>query len=154
MAFLERYGEQIYALVRIVVGFLFLCHGVQKLMLGTAPPQMPAPLFWAAALIEAGGGALVLLGLFAGPAAFIASGTMAVAYFMAHQSRGWLLPIQNEGELAALYCWIFLLIAARGSGIWSARSGRCPRPRCARCSPTTRSSRSTWAAGRPSSCSG
>ncbi len=123
MAFLRPWTEQIYALMRIVVGFLFLCHGVQKLMAGAPPPEMPVPLFWAAALIETLGGALVALGLFAGPAAFIASGMMAVAYFMAHQPQA-LLPIQNKGELAALYCWVFLFIAARGSGIWSVDAAR------------------------------
>jgi putative oxidoreductase len=123
MAFLARWIEPIYALLRIVVGFLFLCHGVQKLMAGGPPPEMPAPLFWAAALIETGAGALVLLGLFASYAAFLASGMMAVAYFMAHQPQA-LLPIQNKGELAALYCWVFLFIAARGSGIWSVDAAR------------------------------
>ena len=56
MGFLKPYSEQTYAAMRIVVGFLFFCHGVQKLLMGGAPPQMPAPLFWAAALIETGGG--------------------------------------------------------------------------------------------------
>jgi putative oxidoreductase len=118
MGFLRPYSEQIYALMRIVVGFLFLCHGVQKLMAGGPPPQMPAAMFWAAALIETGGGFLVMIGLLGGLAAFIASGMMAVAYFLAHQKDG-LLPIQNKGELAALYSWVFLFIASKGSGIWS-----------------------------------
>jgi putative oxidoreductase len=133
MAFLERYSGQIYALVRIVVGFLFLCHGVDKLQFLTTATsyagneagyaQMPPALGWTAGLIEAVGGFLVCIGLFAGPAAFVTSGMMAVAYFMAHQPQG-LLPIQNHGEPAVLYCWIFLLIAARGAGIWSADAAR------------------------------
>jgi putative oxidoreductase len=118
MGFLKPYSEQIYALMRIVVGFLFLCHGVQKLMAGGPPPQMPAAMFWLAAIIETGGGFLVMIGLLAGLAGFIASGMMAVAYFLAHQKDG-LLPIQNKGELAALYSWVFLFIASKGSGIWS-----------------------------------
>ena len=119
MTFLRPWSEQIYALMRIVVGFLFLCHGVQKLMMGAPPPEMPAPMFWATTLIETLGGGLVMIGFFAGPAAFIASGTMAVAYFIAHHSLQALLPIQNKGELATLYCWVFLYIASRGAGIWS-----------------------------------
>jgi len=127
-AFLKAYEGQIYALVRIVVGFLFLCHGVQKLMAGLGgeiPAEMPAPMFWTATLVELVGGALVMLGLAAGWAAFVCSGQMMVAYFLAHQKDG-LLPIQNRGELAALYSWIFLLIAVRGSGIWSVDAARGP----------------------------
>ena len=128
MEFLSRWREPIYALLRIVVGFLFLCHGVEKLQMlasGITTP-MPLPLFALTALIESLGGLLVMIGLVAGPAAFVCSGTMAVAYFMAHQPQG-LLPLHNKGELAALYSWTFLLIASRGSGIWSvdaARGGR------------------------------
>jgi putative oxidoreductase len=133
MDFLKRWSEQIYALMRIVVGFLFLHHGADKLQYLTAGTsfagneagyaQMPMALGWATALIEFVGGLLVAIGLRAGPAAFIASGTMAVAYFMAHQPQG-LLPIQNKGELATLYCWVFLYIASRGSGIWSVDAAR------------------------------
>ena len=125
MEFLSRWREPIYALMRVVVGFLFLCHGVQKLNMLFAGGETPMPLamFWLTALIESLGGLLVMIGLFAGPAAFICSGTMAVAYFTAHQPRA-LLPLHNEGELAALYCWVFLYIAARGAGIWSADAAR------------------------------
>lgn len=129
MEFLSRWREPIYALARIVVGFLFLCHGVEKLqtLLSGAESQMPAALLWPTALIEALGGLLVMIGLAAGPAAFLCSGTMAVAYFMVHQPQA-LLPLHNKGELAAIYCWVFLLIASRGSGIWSvdAARGRSP----------------------------
>ena len=125
-AFLQPYEDRIYALVRIVIGFLFFGHGVQKMIAGFGgqiPAEMPAPMFWAAGLIELVGGALVGLGLSAGWAAFICSGQMAVAYFIAHQARG-LLPMHNDGEPAALYSWIFLLIAVRGSGIWSVDAAR------------------------------
>lgn len=120
MGFLDTYREQIYALTRIVVGFLFSLHGAQKLfgVLGGTSGEMPAPLLYSAGAIELFGGTLVALGLFTRPAAFLCSGTMAVAYFMVHQPMG-LLPIQNRGELAALYCWAFLLIAASGDGVWS-----------------------------------
>jgi len=125
MEFLSRWREPIYALLRIVVGFLFLCHGVEKLQMlasGITTP-MPLPLFALTALIESLGGLLVMIGLATGPAAFVCSGTMAVAYFMAHQPQG-LLPLHNKGELAALYSWTFLLIASRGSGIWSVDAAR------------------------------
>lgn len=129
MEFLKRRHEQIYALLRIVIGFLFLCHGIQKLMMGAAPEGMPAPMFWLTALIETLGGAMVMTGLLAGLAGFICSGTMAFAYFIAHFPHGAaplasFLPINNHGEPAVLYCFIFLLIAATGSGIWSIDAAR------------------------------
>jgi putative oxidoreductase len=125
MGFLSAWREPIYALMRIVVGFLFLCHGVEKLStgLGGGELPMPAPMFWLTTLIEGLGGLLVMIGLAAGPAAFLSSGTMAVAYFMVHQP-GALLPLHNKGELAALYCWVFLFIAARGAGVWSVDAAR------------------------------
>ena len=120
MQFLSLRQDQIYALMRIVFGLLFAFHGTQKLFgfFGGAPAEMPAPMLYAAGTIELVGGALVCVGFQARWAAFLCSGTMAVAYFMVHQPMG-LLPIQNHGELAALYCWGFLLIAARGDGVWS-----------------------------------
>jgi putative oxidoreductase len=124
--FLGKYEPYVYALLRMVTGFLFLWHGSQKL-LGFPPQQAPAggapqglsPLMAAAGAIELVGGILILIGLFAGLAAFIASGTMAVAYFMSHFSMQAFLPLQNRGELAVLYCFVFLYIASRGSGVWS-----------------------------------
>jgi putative oxidoreductase len=119
----ERYAPQAYALFRIVAGFLFMFHGLQKfgVLGGQAAPL--ASLMGVAAVIEAVGGLLIMIGLLTRPVAFIASGEMAVAYFMAHQPKGtW--PIQNGGELAALYCFAFLYIAARGAGIWSADGAR------------------------------
>jgi putative oxidoreductase len=117
---LKRFEPQIYSIVRIVLGFMFSLHGGQKLLgwFGGAPPQMPAGLLYTGGSIELIGGALILVGFRTSYAAFLCSGMMAAAYFMAHQSKG-LLPIQNHGELAVLYCFIFLLIAAKGSGIWS-----------------------------------
>jgi putative oxidoreductase len=122
MTFLDPYRESIHAATRVVVGFLFLCHGVQKFMIIADGASLP-PLLWAAAVLETFGGAAFVLGLFGRPVAFVLSGMMAVAYFTAHQKDG-LLPIQNKGELAALYCWVFLLFAARGPGIWSLDAAR------------------------------
>jgi len=120
----ERYAPQVYAVFRIVVGFLFLFHGAQKLLgmfggmgNGATAPMMSMP--WFAGVIELVGGILVLIGLFTRVVACICSGEMAAAYFMVHQPQG-MWPIQNQGELAALYCFAFLYIATRGAGIWSA----------------------------------
>jgi len=113
---LGKYAEFIYAVMRIVIGMLFACHGAQKLfgVLG-GQSQLSSPLMATAGGIEFFGGGLVCIGLFAGYAAFLASGTMAVAYFMAHASGGF-WPIVNRGEMAVLYCFVFLYIAAKGSG--------------------------------------
>lgn len=118
--FLGRFEPYFYALMRIVAGLLFLMHGTQKLMgtPGNKPTVPLATLFGVSGVIELICGLLILLGLFAGWAAFIASGEMAVAYFMAHFPRH-PLPILNQGEPAVLFCFIFLYIAARGSGILS-----------------------------------
>lgn len=114
--FLAEYKGEILALTRIAAGFLFACHGAQKVLglFGGPAAEMNA-LLWAAGGIELVGGALVCVGLFASFAAFVCSGQMAVAYFLAHQPQG-LLPITNQGELAALYAWLFLLLAAFGGG--------------------------------------
>jgi len=118
MKFLDNYQEQTYALLRIVTGFLFIWHGTQKLFNFPADFPYPLnPLMYAAGGIEMIGGALVMIGLFTRPVAFICSGTMAVAYWMAHGTKN-LHPILNGGELAALFCFAFLFIAARGTGIW------------------------------------
>ncbi len=116
---LGNYAELIYAVMRLVVGLLFACHGAQKLfgVLG-GTSQLASPMMLVAGLVEFGGGLLVGLGLWASWAAFIASGEMAVAYFMVHAPGGF-WPIHNKGELAVVYCFIFLFIAARGSGSWS-----------------------------------
>lgn len=110
-----------YAALRIVAGFLFLWHGAQKL-LGFPGSKAPPELFsqmWFGGIIELVGGAMIALGLFTRPAAFLASGTMAVAYLQFHWKGALdegLLPIVNKGELAALYCFVFLFIFARGAG--------------------------------------
>ena len=125
MGFLGRFEPQAYALLRIVSGLLFLFHGLQKFgMYGGSQVEL-ASIYGAAAIIEVAAGVLIMIGFSASPLAFLASGEMAYAYFMQHQPKGtW--PIQNGGELSALYAFIFLYIATRGSGIWSvdgARSG-------------------------------
>lgn len=121
---LGRYYEHIFAIFRIVVGLLFMMHGSQKLFglpAGQGAGGSLPPMMMVAGVIEFVAGLMIMLGLFAAIAAFIASGEMAVAYFMAHQPRG-ALPIQNQGELAVLYAFVFLYIAARGSGPWSVDS--------------------------------
>jgi|ERR671913_7774 putative oxidoreductase len=114
----ERYAIHFYALMRIVFGFLFIFHGLQKIfgLFGGRTAELLS-LRGLAGAIEIVAGALIMAGLFTRPAAFIASGQMAAAYFMSHQPAGF-WPIQNRGELAALYCFAFLYIAARGKGAW------------------------------------
>jgi putative oxidoreductase len=113
-----------------VSGFLFLWHGSQKL-LGFVPQQPPpsgpaaeglSALMAVAGTIELVGGVLIMIGLFTGIAAFLASGLMAVAYFMVHFNLQAFLPVVNKGELAVVYCFLFLYIASRGSGVWSVES--------------------------------
>jgi putative oxidoreductase len=121
---LGKYSEPAYAVMRMVVGFLFACHGAQKIfgVLGGvdgAGGTAGNALIWVAGLIELVGGLMVATGFFAGIAAFLSSGQMAVAYFMAHHQMQAILPIQNKGELAVMYCFVFLYIATRGGGIWS-----------------------------------
>jgi putative oxidoreductase len=116
---LAPYLEQAYAITRIVVGGLFAVHGAQKLFGVVGGQVQPlASMMGTAGIIELACGLLVMVGLFGGIAAFIASGEMAVAYFMVHAPQGF-WPVQNQGEPAVLYCFAFLFIAARGSGIWS-----------------------------------
>ncbi|MFZ0453243.1 MAG: DoxX family protein, partial [Ignavibacteriaceae bacterium] len=119
MNFPGKYENQFYALMRIVIGLLFISHGIQKLGFiigGTLPASNILLLL--ACLIESAAGLMIITGWQTRWAAFISSGEMAVAYFKSHQPIG-LLPIQNRGELAVLYCFVFLFIAAYGSGIWS-----------------------------------
>ena len=114
---LGRYSPYIYAALRIVAGLAFAQHGAQKLF-GLLGAQQAAPImsqFGMAGVIEFVGGILIALGLFTSPVAFLASGEMAWAYFQSHAPRGF-WPIQNGGELAVLYCFIFLYFAAVGSG--------------------------------------
>lgn len=120
MTFLDRYSEQAYALLRIVAGLLFFAHGVQKFFnFPTAFPMPLNPVLMVAGIIELVAGILIIIGVFTRPAAFIASGMSAVGYWLIHGSQG-LYPIANGGETIVLYCFLFLYIAARGAGIWSA----------------------------------
>ena len=114
---LGRFSNLFYALLRIVAGALFACHGAQKLF-GVLGGQKQEGLLQVAGVIEFVGGILIAVGLFAGFAAFIACGEMAVAYFKQHAPGGF-WPIINRGELAVLFCFVFLCIASRGSGILS-----------------------------------
>jgi putative oxidoreductase len=117
---LGRHAERAYALLRIVAGLLFACHGAQKLFGALGGTAMTSnPMMLAAGIIEFGGGLLIAVGLLTSWAAFIASGEMAVAYFMVH-AKGGFWPIVNKGELAVVYCFLFLYIAARGAGPYSA----------------------------------
>ncbi len=122
---LAPFRPHIYALLRIAAGFLFFQHGLPKLFGGfgrDAPVELMSQM-GLAGIIEVVGGAMIALGLFTSPVAFLASGEMAVAYFQAHAPRGF-WPIVNGGELAALYCCVFLYFAAVGSGKWSIDSIR------------------------------
>jgi putative oxidoreductase len=120
--FLGRYSTYIYALLRIVVGLLYLMHGTQKIFGWPLPLGMPSnTLFTVVGIFEIVGGTLIMIGLFTSIFAFIASGILAVGYFMVHQPQAaW--PIQNMGEPAVLFCFLFLYIASRGSGPWSVDS--------------------------------
>ena len=115
---LGKYSNFFYALMRIIAGFLFACHGAQKLFGVLGGTKQTETLMIAAGVIEFFGGILIAVGLFAGYVAFIASGQMAVAYFKSHYPAGF-WPIANRGELAVLYCFVFLYIASVGSGILS-----------------------------------
>ncbi|HKK42779.1 MAG TPA: DoxX family protein [Bacteroidales bacterium] len=114
--FLSKYEPYIYAVLRIAAGFLFLWHGSQKVIgFPHASFHFPPLMLYGAGPIELIGGILIMVGLWTRWAAFITSGEMAVAYWMAHAKNA-LLPLLNGGELAFLYCFLFLYIASRGSG--------------------------------------
>jgi putative oxidoreductase len=124
-AFFDVWTPRALALLRIVTGYLFIQHGSAKL-LGVPHVAMfdgvqLFSLIGVAGFLELVGGGLVLVGLFTRPAAFICSGEMAVAYFMAHAGRGSpLAPMLNQGELAVMYCFVFLFLSVAGAGAWSA----------------------------------
>jgi putative oxidoreductase len=126
MGFLSPLSPQLLSALRIMSGLLFLAHGMTKLF-GFPPTEMFAQqpetgsLIWIAGVIELVGGALIALGLFTRPAAFVSSGQMAAAYFIGHASQA-TYPVQNGGDAAILYCFIFLYIAAAGPGPWSVDS--------------------------------
>lgn len=126
-----RYAPHAQALLRIVSGYLFMMHGVAKLFhvphVAMYDGVQLMSLIGLAGVLETVGGALLIVGLFTRVTAFVLSGEMAVAYFMAHASKGDpLMPMLNQGEAAVLFCFIFLFLAAAGAGAWSidARRGR------------------------------
>jgi putative oxidoreductase len=128
MKVLERYQKQVIAVFRIVIGFLFASHGAAAVfgVLGTKQAELFAWPSWWAAAIQFAGGALVLIGLGTRYAALLCSGSMAYAYFTVHQVDA-LLPVQNGGEKAALFCFAFLLIAFLGNGAWAVEQRAAPQ---------------------------
>lgn len=125
----SSWSPRLLSLMRLMAGLLFMQHGTQKLLgipnfpANGAPPM--GSLLWIGGLIELGCGLLIAIGLLTRPAAFLASGMCAAAYFLFHAQRSF-FPIVNQGELAALYCFVFLYLAAAGPGPWSvdAKLGR------------------------------
>lgn len=124
---LTRHAPKVLALLRIVAALLFIQHGTQKLF------EFPAQTFdmaaemgallWVTGTMEVVGGALLLVGLFTRPVAFVLSGMMAVAYFMAHLPRGF-FPVNNFGEAAIFFCFVFLYLVFAGPGAWSLDGAR------------------------------
>jgi putative oxidoreductase len=122
MDFLKPYSAQLLSVLRIMSGLLLLQHGTTKYLgIPVGPMNSASPLTMGgfAGILELVGGVLLVIGLFTRPVAFILSGTMAVAYFYAHAANSF-YPILNQGELAVLYCFVFLYLAAAGGGAWSA----------------------------------
>ena len=115
------WAPSLQAALRIMAGLLFMEHGTGKLLQFPVLPgvdQIPAAMLYGTGLLELVGGVLITIGLLTRPAAFVAAGFMAVAYFMAHAPGGF-FPVLNQGELAVLYCFVFLFLAAAGPGRWS-----------------------------------
>ena len=128
MTIVDRFTAQaprILAALRILAGVMFAGHGAQKMLgaFGGIPAEHVNAMTRTAGIIELGGGVLLALGLFARPVAFLCSGLMAFAYFIGHAPQGF-WPKQNQGELAVLYCWLFLYLAAQGPGAWALDSLR------------------------------
>ena len=121
---LAQFAPYAFAILRIIAGLLFVAHGGQKTFgwFGGQPVPLGS-LFGLAGIIEIVLGILVTIGLFTGFVAFIASGEMAVAYFIGHFPKSF-WPLENEGELAVLFCFVFLYMATQGSGIWSVDAAR------------------------------
>lgn len=127
---LDRYTPLALAVLRIVTALIFMEHGTQKLFGFPAPPQSGLPpafsLFWIGAIMEFGGGILILLGFMTRPVAFLLAGEMAVAYWAFHATRNF-YPALNGGDAAILYCFIFLLLVVTGPGAWSIDGARSAR---------------------------
>lgn len=118
---LSDWSQSALSLLRIVVAGLFMQHGVQKMFGELGAPKGPAEPYtqaWVAGILELFGGGLLALGLGVRPVAFLLSGTMAVAYFQVHAPQH-PVPIINKGELAVLYCFVFLYFVFAGGGAWS-----------------------------------
>lgn len=126
-AFRAEWTPRLLSVLRIVAALCFLQHGLTKFLgfPGSAPASMPLFPVLLGGLIELFGGLLLLVGLFTRPAAFIMSGEMAIAYFYAHQPHG-LFPYNNGGELAIMYCFVFLYFAFAGGGPWGMDARRQP----------------------------
>lgn len=125
--FQATWYARVLGLMRIVVGYLFIAHGTAKLLkvphVAMFDKLEPWTLVWFAGCLELVGGALLILGLFTRPTAFVLSGFMAFAYFIGHASKGTpLLPLLNGGELAVVYCFLFLFLSVAGGGAWSVDS--------------------------------
>src|SRR6202043_2322036 len=118
MNFLNRFADPFYCIMRLVVGLMFARHGLDKIFGTFTPKEALPPLMAVGGWLEITCGFLVALGLLTRLAAFVASGEMAVAFFMMHAPRG-LIPYVNKGELAVVYCFVFFYIFLRGSGRWS-----------------------------------
>lgn len=133
---MSRYQPILLSLLRVVSGLIFLEHGTQKFLSFPAGDMAGSGLAFAnpgayAGIVELVCGFLIAIGLFTRPAAFLASGTMAVAYWIAHFPRGF-FPVNNMGDAAILYCFVFLYICAAGAGPWSVdawrAAGKTPQP--------------------------
>ena len=129
MNFLTRFQPMLLSVLRITAAYMFMLHGSGKL-LGLPHVEMfdglqLFSLYGLAGVLELFGGLLLLLGLFTRPVAFVLSGQMAAAYFMAHVEPNILLPLLNGGEAAALFCFVFLYIAAAGGGAWDLDNKLC-----------------------------
>ena len=116
---LSKLAPYFLSVLRIFAAGSFLTHGTMKLFNWPAPFEYPLnPMLYTAGILEVVGGLLLLMGLFSRPTAFLLSGLMAFAYFIAHSSNSF-FPVLNHGEAAMLYCFIFLYISAAGPGVWS-----------------------------------
>lgn len=123
MGFLDRFSAPLLSVLRIMSALLFMAHGTAKLLgfpateMFAQPPEMGS-LIWIAGVLELVGGALLAIGLFTRPVAFVLAGQMAFAYFIGHAPQA-TFPVQNGGDAAILFCFVFLYIAAAGGGPWS-----------------------------------